>query len=382
MKNITLKCICLFLFLFSIVITSSGQGVPQGFNYMAIARDGDGKILPDQDMTVRIAILDGDLTTVWEEDHAVTTNSDGLFQIIVGEGESTDAGYAPSFDEINWKMQPLYIKTSIDLKGEFIEMGTAQLFSVPYAMVSNLSYGGVGNPFAMETDTVLFQNSVKVLNKDPITEDDALFQVKRQDGQTMFAVYNQGVRINIPMLDAIKGAKGGFTVGGFDGTKGTTYNLFTLNKDSARIYVDKTPDLTKGAKGGFAVGGFDAAGKSPIQEYLTITPDSARIRVKDSGKASKGGFSVGGFGAKGTTNFMDITPSNYFIGHESGSKILETGGGLYNSIIGYQAGKGLTSGGYNTMLGYNAGLNASSGNNNILIGNFAGNNLTTGIHNT
>ncbi len=379
MKNIAIKYISVFSFMFAGVITLSGQ-VPQGFNYMAIARDAEKNILPDLEITVRIAILDGDLAKAWEEDHVVTTNGNGLFQIIVGQGVSTDGGYAPAFNEIDWILQPMYIKTSLYVTDSWLDMGTAQLQSVPYAMVSETTLQDLDNPFAMNGDTIMLLKSVDVVGNYEVTGDDALFEVKRQDGQTMFAVYNQGVRINVPMIDAVKGVKGGFSIGGFDGAKGTTYNLFTLNKDSARIYVDKTPDLAKGAKGGFSVGGFDAAGKGPVQEYLSITPDSARIYVKNAGKASKGGFSVGGFDAKGTSNFLDITPENYFIGHESGSKILETG--LYNSVIGYQAGKSLTSGGYNTMLGFNAGLNASSGNNNILIGNYAGNNLTTGIHNT
>jgi hypothetical protein len=162
----------------------------------------------------------------------------------------------------------------------------------------------------------------------------------------MFAVYNQGVRINIPMVDDVKGAKGGF-----------------------------------------AIGGFEIAGKAPLphQNYLFIAPDSARIYVKNPAKGVKGGFAIGGFAATGkapSTNFMDITPDNYFIGHESGSKIPLSGGDQYNSIIGYQAGKNLSTGGYNTMLGFNAGINASSADNNILIGNYSGNNLTIGQHNT
>jgi len=392
MKTKLLICFCILTSSFYLLTAQ----VPQGFNYMAIARNNLGEVLPDQDLEITVGILSNiaPVTIVWEESHSVRTNDYGLFQIVVGDPDATrlETSSVDNFSDIEWQIQPMYLRTVVDES----EMGTARLFSVPYAMVAGSAYNGIGNPFVMNGDTVVFTNNVgigtdmpykaklAVMGDNPISED-PLFEVKRQDGQTMFAVYNQGIRINVPMNNAIKGAKGGFAIGGFDGSKGETYDLFTLNKDSARIYLDKTPDLGKGAKGGFAIGGFDISKNDNIQEYLSITPDSARIYVKDAGKGAKGGFAIGGFDTseKGTiSSFLDITKENYFIGHESGSKIPLTGGGLYNSVIGYQAGKNLTTGGNNTMLGHSAGLNATGGNNNILIGDMAGQSLTTGNHNT
>jgi len=181
-------------------------------------------------------------------------------------------------------------------------MGTAQLFSVPYAMVSEYAFGGVDNPFTMYGDTIQMLKSVDVIGNYPKEEEEALFEVKRQDGQTMFAVYNQGVRINVPMDDLIKGVKGGFAIGGFGSSKGSA------------------------------------------------------------------------------TNFMDITPKNYFIGHETGTKTDETA--LYNSVLGYKAARNLTTGKYNTILGYKADNSLTSGSNNIIIGASAGLKLTSGSHNT
>jgi len=266
-------------------------------------------------------------------------------------------------------------------------VGTAQLFSVPYAMVSNYSYENAGNPFTMNVDTIVMMHSVDVVGNYPKEIEEALFEVKRQDGQTMFAVYNQGVRINVPLDDNIKGVKGGFSIGGFAGTKDgeIIHELFTLNKDSARIYIDQTPDLLpEGAKGGFAIGGFGYDKQDEIQDYIFIGPDSARIYVKDELgiKGVKGGFAIGGFGStKGpATNFMDITPKNYFIGHETGTKVTEAA--LYNSVLGYKAARNLTSGKYNTVIGYLADSSLTTGTSNIIIGASAGRKLTSGIHNT
>jgi len=374
---------------FTVFNTGIISQVPQGFNYMAIARDGAGDIIKNEPLGVYIAILEGDYTIVYDETHSVSTNSTGLFKIVIGTGTPMHGGYVAEFSDINWKMQPLYIQTVITYNGSDIDMGHAELLSVPYAMLSQATMTGIDNSFTLSGpgDTVIFSNPVRVVSSYEKTDEEALFAVRRKDGQTMFAVYNQGVRINIPMDDLIKGAKGGFAIGGFSGSKGTTHNLFVLNKDSARIFLDKTPDLLpKGAKGGFAIGGFAYAGKEDIiQNYLYVAPDSARIYVQNPAKGVKGGFAIGGFATTGkgpSTNFMDITPDNYFIGHESGTKLDKINPGSFNSVIGYQAGKGLTTGSYNTILGYNAGISATSGEENIIIGRNSGHNLTSGIHNT
>ncbi|MCX6301115.1 MAG: tail fiber protein [Bacteroidia bacterium] len=422
MKN--LKTILLSIVLFTFGYSASAQ-VPKSFNYMAIARDEDGDLIQNTDITVRIAILDQPGLIVWEEEHAVTTNDNGLFQLVVGDPTATKVpgGYdALTFADVNWTPQPLYIRTKISLvAGVWLDMGNAQLVSVPYAMISESAYNVINNPVTMNNDTVVIMNSVDVVGNYATTEDEALFEVKRKDGQTMFAVYNQGVRINIPMVDNVpKSVKGGFAIGGF-GTSKTDYryDLFTLNKDSVRIYLDKSPDLAKKPKGGFAIGGFDIGGKEPLphQNYLFIAPDSARIYVKDSGKGVKGGFAIGGFSGTKTpsVNFLNLTSDNYFIGQLAGLKNMkETSTGTsnifigkesgktnttgsdnvflgfqsgfsnnasFNSFIGYQSGKNNTSGTYNTFMGYNAGLLNGDGQSNVFIGYESGRDNITGDYN-
>jgi hypothetical protein len=319
MKNFASRFIFLLSLLFAGTIILSGQ-VPQGFNYMAIARDGDGNILPDLPLTVRIALLDGDLVKVWEEAHDVTTNGNGLFQIIIGQGKSTEAGYVLSFDEIDWKMPNMSINTSLYLKDEWLDMGTVPLLSVPFSMVSK----DVQTPLTISGKSTDFTNPI--------------FEVKNSLNQPVFSVYGDGIRIHVADI------------------------------------------TTKSPKGGFSVGGFDV--KADPVDYLTVTRDYTVVNVnRNAPKGPKGGFSVGGFDGKTDPSFfLNMTSENYFIGEGSGLLIEPTG--LYNSVIGYQAGKSLTTGSSNTMLGHLAGTSVSSGGNNILIGEFAGNNLATGQHNT
>jgi hypothetical protein len=171
-----------------------------------------------------------------------------------------------------------------------------------------------------------------------ILPDDPIFEVRNKDGKIVLGVYQTGVR----------------------------------------IYFDDS-GLVKGAKGGFAVGGLSNQAKVGSQEYLRITQDSARVYVNQlPAKGAKGGFAVGGLSNKTTTNsFMQLTPQNYFIGHQSGSKTT----GLYNSFIGYQAGMSNTTGSSNVFVGYQTGYSNLTGSNNIAVGNLAGYLGTVGASN-
>ncbi len=161
------------------------------------------------------------------------------------------------------------------------------------------------------------------------TDDDAIFEVKNDAGQTVFAVYPKGVRINVAE-SVVKG-------------KAT------------------------GSHGGFAVGGFSGKDLNNAQEYLHVTKDSVRIYLDES-KADHGGFAVGGFSGKSSSSLMQIEKKNYFIGQDAGMKTT----GDFNSFLGYQAGMNNTTGANNVFIGYWSGLFNQTGKQNVLIGIAAG----------
>ena len=228
--------------------------VPQGFNYQAIARNESGNPIPDQLLPVRITIQSdpagGEI--FWQEIHPdVTTNEFGLFMLEVGKGVRQPFSSADAFNTIDWTVTPKYLKTEIDYDG-WTDMGSSQLWSVPYSLVA----GDLDQPL----------NKLSVEGITPNMEE-ALFEVRNNAGQTVFAVYNEGVRINVDDGDA-KGLKGGFAIGGLNPAKGTQ-ELFVVSPDSIRAYIAANPG--KGIKGGFAIGGFDLA-KGVTSEYLGINP--------------------------------------------------------------------------------------------------------------
>ncbi len=403
MKAKLLLIISLFTFIFSL---AAGQ-VPQGFNYQAIARDGSGNVIPNQSFPVKIDLqtsLSGG-TLIYEETFSsITSNNFGLITLVVGTGTQT-GGSAASFSAIDWKAQPIYMKTTVEHPvGTPIVMGTSQVWAVPYSLVAKDLQGPV--------------SSLGIAGTSTYTTDSTLFEVRNKDGNIVFAVYNEGVRVYVG--EGSKGAKSGFAVGGFGTDKGTSQKYLVISKDSARIYVDSNPatkglksgfavggyDMTKGAtqdyfdvsgdsirayiapgsgkgaKGGFAVGGFDASKTALGEEYLRITRDSSRINVLNSStKGAKGGFAVGGFDAtKGgaVTAFTSLTPNNYLIGEKSGGQITT---GLYNSFIGYETGVINSIGNQNVFLGYQAGYN-NNADNNVFLGFQSGYSNSGGISNT
>jgi|WetSurMetagenome_2_1015567.scaffolds.fasta_scaffold02324_12 trimeric autotransporter adhesin len=309
-------------------LNSFGQ-VPSGFNYQAIARDGSGNILSNLALPVKIAFTTslGGGSLIYEEQFtSVTTNQFGLISLVIGTGTQS-GGTAASFSAIDWKAQQLYITTSIKYPGtQWTTMGSSQLWSVPYSLVAKdigpLTKLGInGNTTNME---------------------EALFEVKNITGQTVFAVYNEGVRIWVD--DGAKGVRGGFSVGGYDMSKGVKGEYFRVTGDSTRIYVKPQPQ-GKGLKGGFSVGGYDAS------------------------KAGGGP----------ETNYLNVTPDNYFIGTGAGRN---NSTGQYNSFLGYYTGYSNSTGGQNVFVGHQSGYGNKTGSANVMVGNYSGYKIVDGTGNT
>jgi hypothetical protein len=128
MKRAVLSIISALLCVFSIA------QVPESFNYQAIPRNSSGGSYPDQAMKIRISILYGTLTgsSVYCETFAQTTTSIGMLNLKIGLGTWVSG----NFTTINWSTGSYYLKVEIDPAGgtSYVEMGTTQLLSVPYAM--------------------------------------------------------------------------------------------------------------------------------------------------------------------------------------------------------------------------------------------------------
>jgi len=322
----------LFVLLASFNIYSQ---VPEKLNYQAVVRNASGEIIANQSVDIRISIIDsimgGDV--LYRETQTKTTNDYGVVNIAIGDGTS-DMG---DFSLIKWGVNSKYLKIEVNIGAGLVDLGTVQLLSVPYALYAS-SAANLGDEKVYSTSS------------------DTLFVVKDNAGNAVFAVFPDGAQVFVD--ESAKGKVGGFAVSGRNPDKAEPLDIFKVTPDSTRVFVN--PTIAKGKVGGFAVSGRNP-NKATGDEYLVITPDSTRIFTHDA----KGGFGVRDNSTGSTQSYLQLTPENYFIGHESGVNITD---GAYNSFMGYKSGQNTTTGDNNVFLGYQTGYSNVEGFNNVFIG--------------
>jgi hypothetical protein len=109
--------------------------VPRGISYQAVARDAQGQAIASSPVNVRFTLHQGTPigTTEYSETHALTTNDIGLFHTFFGAGTAITS----AFDSIVWSNTTKFLQVEIDLGNGYVDMGTQQLMSVPYAYRAN-----------------------------------------------------------------------------------------------------------------------------------------------------------------------------------------------------------------------------------------------------
>ena len=124
---------------------------PQKMSYQAVVRGSDNVLVANQNVSVRISILQGSASgaTVYTETHLATTNVNGLLTVEVGGGNSSQ-----DFAQIPWAQGPFYLKSEIDPTGgaNYSIESVQQLLSVPYALYAG-SAGNVPAFAVTPTDT-------------------------------------------------------------------------------------------------------------------------------------------------------------------------------------------------------------------------------------
>lgn len=123
-----------FLSIISIISFLSFEALaqtPAGINYQAAARDGNGDVMSNKSISVKAVIATGSSgsNVEYTETHSVTTNDYGLFNIIIGQGSTSD-----NFGALSWGSKKHHLKIEIDAGNGFVSMGTVAFEAVPYAL--------------------------------------------------------------------------------------------------------------------------------------------------------------------------------------------------------------------------------------------------------
>ena len=160
-----MKKVLILISLIATTLTIKAQTTPppEGINYQAVAIDTEGNETPGVDVSnqpisqeeieVRFSIIETTPTgnVAYSETHTLLTDKFGLFNTVIGQG--TKEPSSGLFRQIDWGKGNFYLKVEIDLKkGKgYRDMGTQQLWSVPYALYSKYA-NKAGNGIKSVTD--------------------------------------------------------------------------------------------------------------------------------------------------------------------------------------------------------------------------------------
>ena len=287
------------------LLAATATMAQNGFNYQAVIRDGNGNLLVNQKIALRITLLNGD-NSLYQEKHTLTTNAYGAISVVVGTGTILSG---TSFDNVPWSNGNISMRTEFnpdpDHSSTFDMIGTTLLQSVPFAEYAKTT-GEVENP-----------TNIKIQATSTTGDDEALFEVKDNDGKVVFAVYKNGVRVYVDETDS-KAAKSGFAVAGKSGKAGEETQYFSVNASGTKVYVDDDTVSTggKAAKAKFAVAG--KSGKAD-DNYFAVNGYGTQVYVDESdNKAAKATFAVAGKSGKGVAD-------NYFVINDEGTKVFVDG---------------------------------------------------------
>ena len=156
-----------FLFLLAALLlagTAFAQA-PQAVSYQAVVRHANNRLAVNQQVAVRISILKGsaDGVMVYSELHNPTTNANGLFSVILGQGTPSNLVNS-DFSAIDWANNQYFVKSEVDLdgSGDFALTSVQQMLSVPYALHAESAKNLIGLTDSLNDMRTTFANSMNI----------------------------------------------------------------------------------------------------------------------------------------------------------------------------------------------------------------------------
>ena len=159
-----LKSQPLIIIAFLAISFSAFSQAPNLLNYQGVARNNVGNPLPNQTMKLRLSIrnLLPSGAVVYSEIRQITTNMGGLFSVKIGSvGAISTIG---TMAGINWVEGDKFLQVELDpaSNSNYLDIGTVQLVSVPYALAA-------GNAATVKTNANLTGVVTSVGNQTSIT---------------------------------------------------------------------------------------------------------------------------------------------------------------------------------------------------------------------
>lgn len=338
---------CLFFTIATAVATMAAVAQTGGFAYQAVVRNSQGELISSTDVQLRLTLTAADGTVLYQETQKAKTNAYGVLSVTVGSGDAAQGTFA----NIDWSKSNIAMKVEIDTKGgtNYTDLGTTKLQAVPYAYfaANSPSSKGIqvtgqkgqtlvydGTTWVATDEIAVKKLDVKADTKTNANSEEALFEVKDKDGNVVFAVYPNAVRVFVDEeaegKDGDKAMRTGFAVAGRRAAKdGANSDIFAVNADGTTVYID---DEGKAMRTGFAVAGRRAAKEGEDDDkYLKINNEGTTVFIdKDDTKAMRTGFAVAGRRAakEGETNdyfSVNTEGTQVYFDDSDDSKAMRTG---------------------------------------------------------
>ena len=142
-----------FILFWSLLLTTKliAQSIPDGIIFQAMAKDNNGNAANNRTIYAIVSILTTNNidSKIYTEKFTLTSNVDGIFTLVIGKGNRL-SGYN-SFNSIVWDkayfvnvkiaVAPTIMNTIWQEDKEYVDLGTSQFWTVPYAFYStNAAY--------------------------------------------------------------------------------------------------------------------------------------------------------------------------------------------------------------------------------------------------
>jgi len=373
---------------------------PEKFSYQAVVRDASNNLLQNQNLGIRVSIIQGSAsgTSVFVETQTPNTNANGLFTVEIGDGNVVSG----DISSIDWENGPYFIKTEIDPTGgsNYAISGTSELLSVPFALHAKTAESITGTINYTETDPVFTASPAGNITSANITTWDNKLDTEVDGSITneiqsislsgqVITLSNGGGTVTIPS------SNGWGLIGNASTNPATNFIGTTDNKDLVfRTNNIKKMNLTpKGQLEFTNTGNSVFIGELAGENDNTSNNNNVMIGYKaGTTNATGDGNTVIGYSAyqNGTANYNTAIGSYSLKSNTSGAGNTAVGRrslevnttGSSNAAVGYYALYKNTTGGSNTGLGYGAAYNNTTGQKNVAVGYYAMYKNTTAVENT
>jgi len=133
MKQNTFSLLFALFSIFTVFSQTTIQQIfPQGITYQAVARDTNGEVLANQNVTLKIHLGESNVGDyAFSETHSISTNDFGLFSLFIGKGTLSGG----NFYDVPWSSGNVWIDIEIqNEQGAFETISSSKLWAVPYAL--------------------------------------------------------------------------------------------------------------------------------------------------------------------------------------------------------------------------------------------------------